>query len=174
MSPSDIELADAEVQLILSVGGDLRLKNKIQPLLPDFDYVLIDCPPSLNKLTVSAMNASNSCLITLLPEMSAVKGLNSLLQRVMEVKENLNSELKVDGIVFTMVKKNSVHDGIKEHVKENVNIPVFKTEIRHLVDFQKSQVLQSPIAKFADQSDAAKNYRAFCEEFIEYLQVIPQ
>ncbi|RDB02520.1 ParA family protein [Runella aurantiaca] len=172
LSPSDIELADAEIQLILSVGGDLRLKNKLQPLLTEFEYVLIDCPPSLNKLTISAMNASNSCLITLLPEMSAVKGLNSLLQRVMEVKTNLNSELKVDGIVFTMVKKNSVHDGIKENVKENVPIRVFRTEIKHLVDFQKSQILQRPIAKFADNSEAAKNYRDFCDEFIDYLQIV--
>ncbi|MDF7819925.1 AAA family ATPase [Runella sp. MFBS21] len=172
LSPSDIELADAEIQLILSVGGDLRLKNKLQPLLTQFDYVLIDCPPSLNKLTISAMNASNSCLITLLPEMSAVKGLNSLLQRVMEVKTNLNADLKVDGIVFTMVKKNSVHDGIKENVKENVPIRVFKTEIKHLVDFQKSQIVQKSIAKFSDNSEAAKNYRDFCNEFIDYLQIV--
>lgn len=172
LAPSDIELADAELQLILSVGGDLRLKNKLQPILERFDYVLIDCPPSLNKLTISAMNASNSCLITLLPEMSAVKGLNSLLQRVMEVKTNLNSDLMVDGIVFTMVKKNSVHDGIKENVKNSVPFKVFKTEIKHLVDFQKSQVVQSPIAQFADTSEAAKNYRDFCEEFIQYLQIV--
>lgn len=172
LSPSDIELADAEIQLILSVGGDLRLKNKLQPILSQFDYVLIDCPPSLNKLTISAMNASNSCLITLLPEMSAVKGLNSLLQRVMEVKTNLNAELVVDGIVFTMVKKNSVHEGIKENVKSSVPFRVFNTEIKHLVDFQKSQILQSPIAKFSDNSEAAKNYRDFCDEFIQYLQVV--
>lgn len=172
LSPSDIELADAEIQLILSIGGDLRLKNKLQTHLSEFDYVLIDCPPSLNKLTISAMNASNSCLITLLPEMSAVKGLNSLLQRIMEVKTNLNPELTVDGLVFTMVKKNTVHDGIKENVKQTVPFRVFNTEIKHLVDFQKSQIVQSTIAKFSDSSEAAKTYRDFSKEFIEYLQVV--
>lgn len=174
LCPSDIELADTEVQLIMKVGGDLRLKNKLKPILPDFDYVLIDCPPSLGRLTTSAMNAANGCLITLLPEISAVKGVDSLLRRFMEVKENLNPELVIDGIVFTMVKKNSVHDGIKESVKQSVPCQIFKTQIKHLVDFQKSQIMQMPINSFASQSEAAKNYADFCNEYIEYLQVVKQ
>ncbi|KAB7725500.1 AAA family ATPase [Rudanella paleaurantiibacter] len=172
LAPSDLELADAEVQLILKVGGDLRLKNKLRPLLPDFDYVLIDCPPSLGKLTTSAMNAANSCLITLLPEISAVKGVDSLLSRYMEVKENLNSELVIDGIVFTMVKKNTVHDGIKENVRQTVPCKIFNTQIKHLIDYQKSQVMQMPINAFAGNSEASKNYDDFCEEYIAYLQIV--
>lgn len=173
LSPSDIDLAKAEIELIVSIGGVLRLKNKLSPLLHLYDYILIDCPPSLNALTSSALIASKSCLITLQPEISAVKGLNSLLDRIYEIRTNLNPTLEIDGIVFTMVKKNSVHDGVKEHVRQSMtNFRVFKTEIKHLVDFQKSQIEQITISKFAENSEAAKLYAEFSTEFSNYLQIV--
>lgn len=173
LSPSDIDLAKAEIELIVSIGGVLRLKNKLSPLLHLYDYILLDCPPSLNALTSSALIASKSCLITLQPEISAVKGLNSLLDRIYEIRTNLNPTLEIDGIVFTMVKKNSVHDGVKEHVRQSMtNFRVFKTEIKHLVDFQKSQIEQITISKFAENSEAAKLYADFSEEFSNYLQIV--
>jgi chromosome partitioning protein len=138
-----------------------------------YDYILLDCPPSLNALTSSALIASKSCLITLQPEISAVKGLNSLLDRIIEVRSSWNPSLEIDGIVFTMVKKNSVHDGVKEHVRESMaQFRVFNTEIKHLVDFQKAQVEQSTISQFAENSEAARLYRDFSEEFIQYLEVV--
>lgn len=171
--PSDIDLAKAEIELIVSIGGVLRLKNKLVEVLPAYDYILIDCPPSLNSLTSSALIASKSCLITLQPEMSSVKGLNTLLDRVQEIQTNLNPHLQIDGIVFTMVKRNSVHEGVKEHVREAMsNFRVFDTEIKHLVDFQKAQVEQKMISNFAEKSEAAKLYTDFCEEFIDYLQIV--
>lgn len=173
LSPSDIDLAKAEIELIVSIGGVLRLKNKLSPLLHLYDYILLDCPPSLNALTSSALIASKSCLITLQPEISAVKGLNSLLDRIYEIRTNLNPTLEIDGIVFTMVKKNSVHDGVKEHVRQSMtNFRVFKTEIKHLVDFQKSQIEQITISKFAENSEAAKLYAEFSTEFSNYLQIV--
>lgn len=173
LAPSDIDLAKAEIELIVSIGGVLRLKNKLSPLLHLYDYILIDCPPSLNALTSSALIASKSCLITLQPEISAVKGLNTLLDRIFEIRTNLNPALEIDGIVFTMVKKNSVHDGVKEHVRQSMtNFRVFKTEIKHLVDFQKSQIEQITISKFAENSEAAKLYAEFSEEFSNYLQIV--
>lgn len=172
LSPSDIDLAKAEYELILLTGGDLRLKNRIIPLLSEFDYVLIDCPPSLGKLTVSAMYASDACLVTMLPEMAAMKGVNTLLDKVHDVKKNLNPMLDIDGLVFTMVKKNSVHDNIKEAVRENLPIRIFNTEIKHLVDFQKAQVMLNTISKFSGTSEAAKLYADFCNEYIEYLQLV--
>ncbi len=173
LSPSDIDLAKAEIELIVSIGGVLRLKNKLSPLLHLYDYILIDCPPSLNALTSSALIASKSCLITLQPEISAVKGLNTLLDRIYEIRTNLNPALEIDGIVFTMVKKNSVHDGVKEHVRQSMtNFRVFKTEIKHLVDFQKSQIEQVTISKFAENSEAAKLYSEFSTEFSNYLQIV--
>jgi len=173
LAPSDIDLAKAEIELIISLGGVSRLKNKLMPLMDKYDYILLDCPPSLNALTSSALIASKSCLITLQPEISAVKGLNSLLDRIIEVRSSWNPSLEIDGIVFTMVKKNSVHDGVKEHVRESMaQFRVFNTEIKHLVDFQKAQVEQSTISQFAENSEAARLYRDFSEEFIQYLEVV--
>jgi chromosome partitioning protein len=171
--PSDIDLAKAEIELIVSIGGVLRLKNKLAEVVPLYDYILIDCPPSLNALTSSALIASKSCLITLQPEMSSVKGLNTLLDRIQEIQTNMNPLLQIDGIVFTMVKRNSVHEGVKEHVREAMaNFRVFETEIKHLVDFQKAQVEQKMISNFAENSEAARLYTDFCQEFINYLQIV--
>ena len=172
ISPSDIDLGNAEYQLILMPGGDLRLKNRIVPLLSRYDYVLIDCPPSLGKLTVSALYASDSCLITMQPEMAAMKGVNSLLEKIHDIKKNLNPMLTIDGLVFTMVKKNSVHEGIKDAIRQNLPLRIFNTEIKHLVDFQKAQVAGNTISKFSNSSEAAGLYSAFCAEYIDYLQFL--
>lgn len=173
LSPSDIDLANVEMRFHELTGGEFRLKNRIAHLLSKYDYIVIDCPPSLNKLTLSAMAASTSCIIPLLPEMSAVKGLNSIWGKIMEVRKDLNAALQIDGVVFTMVKKNTVHDGIKNYVKEEVkNIKIFDAEIKHLIDFQKSQIAQNSISKFSHDSEAAKCYWEFCDEYISYLQIV--
>ncbi len=167
ISPSDIELARAETELLNKVGGEQRLKILISRVSQDYDFILIDCPPSLNILTMSAMQASNSCLITLLPEMSALKGLNTLLERISEARQIFNPSLQVDGIIFTMVRKNTVHDGIKETVREIFpNINVFKNEIKHLIAFQKAQIEQISIMAFDKDSEAAKCYEDFCNEYL--------
>ena len=167
ISPSDIELARAETELLNKVGGEQRLKILISRVSQDYDFILIDCPPSLNILTMSAMQASNSCLITLLPEMSALKGLNTLLERISEARQIFNPSLQVDGIMFTMVRKNTVHDGIKETVREIFpNIKVFKHEIKHLIAFQKAQIEQISIMAFGKDSEAAKCYEDFCNEYL--------
>lgn len=174
LAPSDISLAEIEVDLLSKVGGDVRLRHKIMPILEDYDYILIDCPPSLSKLTVSALNASNATLITMLPESSSLKGLNSLLNRISEVKEHTNRDLVLDGIVFTMVRKNSVHDGFKEAIRSSMSVDfrVFDTEIRHLVDFQKSQALQATLGSLNASSEAYRCYKDFCDEYIAYLQIV--
>ena len=104
--------------------------------------------------------------------MAAMKGVNSLLEKIHDIKKNLNPMLTIDGLVFTMVKKNSVHEGIKEAIRQNLPLRIFKTEIKHLVDFQKAQVAGNTISKFSNASEAASLYSAFCAEYIDYLQFL--
>ena len=96
LSPSDLELAYADLELVQAVGGVNQLKNKLNPLKELYDYILIDCPPALNIFTNSALVASNGCLVTLQPEVSAMKGVNNLFERISQVRERINPELVVE------------------------------------------------------------------------------
>lgn len=171
--PSSLELADKEMDLNNAPAGDLRLRRKLSPLLSEYDYVLIDCPPSLGKLTLSALFAANGVLIPLQPEISAVKGLNTLLNRYHMIRNTENETLTIDGIVFTMVKKNTVHDAMKNVIHTTMGmLHIYNTEIRELIDYQKSQITQQSIFDFSPHSPAAKNYEDFCNEYIAYLQIV--
>ncbi|KAB7726640.1 AAA family ATPase [Rudanella paleaurantiibacter] len=170
LAPSDLKLADAEVQLHQIMFGYLRLKNKIRPLLTDFDYVLIDCPPSLGMLTTSAMNAAKSCLITLIPDTLATNVANSFLRLYRNVSENTNFELVIDGIVFTMVKKNSAADIVKEKISKTLSRNIFKTQIEYMANYQESKAMRTVINAFQVNSDVSKSYDNLCEEYIAKLQ----
>lgn len=167
IAPSDIDLSAAEKELSNKIGGELRLKVAISKISKTYDFILIDCPPSLNILTVTAMQASNSCLITTLPEQLAYKGLVVLLERISEVRALLNPALVLDGIVFTMVKNNSIHREYKELIRQQfANLNVFKSEIKHLIDFQKAMVEHLTISAFSKNSEAANSYQNLGEEYL--------
>ena len=146
------------------------MKTLLDQIRDEYDFIIIDCPPSLHKLTVSALNAATSVIITMLPEASSMKGLSSLLGRISEIKKHINREMKVDGILFTMVKKNSVHDAFKNALLDEINdIHIFKTEIKHLVDIQKAQALQQPIGVYNKKSEGFKAYEEFANEYLEII-----
>jgi chromosome partitioning protein len=170
IAPSDIELSSAEKELSNKIGGELRLKVAISKVSKDYDFILIDCPPSLNILTITAMQASNSCVITTLPEQLAYKGLVVLLERIAEVRALLNPSLELDGIVFTMVKNNSIHREYKELIRQQFsNLKVFDSEIKHLIDFQKAMVEHLTISAFSKNSEAANSYQNLGEEYLQSL-----
>ncbi len=167
IAPSDIELSSAEKELSNKIGGELRLKVAISKISKNYDFILIDCPPSLNILTITAMQASNSCLITTLPEQLAYKGLVVLLERIAEVRTLLNPALELDGIVFTMVKSNSIHREYKELIRQQFsNLKVFDSEIKHLIDFQKAMIDHLTISAFNKNSEAATSYENLGEEYL--------
>lgn len=170
ISPSDIELSTAEKELSNKIGGELRLRVAINKVSKDYDFILIDCPPSLNILTITAMQASNSCLITTLPEQLAYKGLVVLLERISEVRALLNPSLELDGIVFTMVKNNSIHREYKELMRQQFSgLRVFDSEIKHLIDFQKAMVEHLTISAFNKSSEAATSYQSLADELLQSL-----
>lgn len=167
LSPSDLELAYADLELVQAVGGVNQLKNKINPLKDLYDYILIDCPPALNIFTNSALVASNSCLVTLQPEVSAMKGVNNLFERITQVRERINPELIVEGVVLTMVDKRlKVHRDMIEYVHQTLNnFKIYTTEIRINVSIKESQIAQITIFDYDSNSNGAVDYLKLAKEF---------
>jgi chromosome partitioning protein len=168
LSPSDLELAEADLELVQTIGGFNRLNKAIRPLRSKYDFVLIDCPPSLNIITSSAMVASDSCLITLQPEIAAVKGLDKLLSRIERIREEINEGLQVEGILFTMVNKRLVvHQSNIEYVKSS--LPAFRffnTMIRENVSLTESQSAQKDVFEYSKDSIGAQDYMELAKELL--------
>lgn len=169
LSPSDLELAYADLELVQVVGGVNQLRNALAPLRSLYDYILIDCPPALNIFTNSALVASQSCLVTLQPEASALKGINSLLDRITQVRDRINFELTIEGIVLTMVDRRlKIHRDMIDYVHANLNnFRIFKTEIRQNVTLKESQVAQRDIFTYAKDSHGAQDYYKLAQEFTQ-------
>lgn len=167
LSPSDLELAYADLELVQAVGGVNQLKNKLNPLRELYDYILIDCPPALNIFTNSALVASNGCLVTLQPEVSAMKGVNNLFERISQVRERINPELVVEGIVLTMVDKRlKVHRDMIEYVNQSLNnFKIYNTQIRINVALKESQISQINIFDYDNNSNGATDYMSLAKEF---------
>jgi chromosome partitioning protein len=171
LSPSDLELAYADLELVQAVGGVNQLKNKLNPLRELYDYILIDCPPALNIFTNSALVASNGCLVTLQPEVSAMKGVNNLFERISQVRERINPELVVEGIVLTMVDKRlKVHRDMIEYVNQSLNnFKIYNTQIRINVALKESQISQINIFDYDNNSNGATDYLNLAKEFCSNL-----
>jgi chromosome partitioning protein len=169
LAPSDLELAYADLELVQVVGGVNQLRNALAPLRSQYDYILIDCPPALNIFTNSALVASHSCLVTLQPEASALKGINSLLDRITQVRDRINFELTIEGIVLTMVDRRlKIHRDMIDYVHANLdNFRIFKTEIRQNVTLKESQVAQRDIFTYAKDSHGAQDYFKLAQEFAQ-------
>lgn len=168
LAPSDLELAYADLELVQAVGGVNQLRNALVPLLSRYDYILIDCPPALNIFTNSALVASDSCLITLQPEASAMKGVSNLFDRIFQVRDRINYSLKVEGILLTMVDKRlKVHRDMIAYIKQTLgDFRIFETDIRNNVTVKESQIAQQDIFTYAPQSNAAEDYMKLANELL--------
>ena len=164
--PSDLELAKAEAELIKTPSGVLRFRNVLAPLLVKYDYILIDCPPSLNIYTYSALVASSAALVVLEPEASAVKGMYNLLELIQDIRESFNPKLKVEGIVMAQVNPQLVlHRELMGKVRDNLKgQPFFKTEIRQNVAIAESQYVGKTIFDYKPNSIGATDYQSLADE----------
>lgn len=167
LSPSNIKMAYRELELINSIGNEKRLKNRLQKVSEQFDFIIIDCPPALNIFTTNALVASDLCIIPLQPEASALFGVDNLFNRIYEVREESNPSLIVKGILFTMVTENTlVHKQMMDYVKnEYKQVPIFKVCIERATIIQQSQVAQKDIFTYSPKSLVAKQYSELAKEF---------
>ena len=166
--PSTINLAGAEVELVSMMSREQRLKNKIDEIIDNFDYLIIDCPPSLGLITLNAFTASNTVLIPLQCEYYALEGLGQLMNTIELVKKHLNKNLEVEGALLTMydIRTNLANQVVKE-VKKFFGDKVYKTVIPRNVKLSEAPSYGMPITEYDARSKGAKCYEKFVKELLK-------
>ena len=165
--PSNIDLSAAEVQLVNEVAREQALARVLGPLLPRYDYVLIDCQPSLGLLTINALTAAHGVIVPLECEFFSLRGVALLLDTIEKVKERLNPELKVEGILATMYDARTLHAReVFSRVVDAFGDTVFQTVIARTVRFPETTVAGEPITSWAPQSPGAAAYRDLAREVL--------
>ena len=164
---SNINLAAAEIELIGIEEKEYIIKNKISEIEKDYDYIIIDCPPSLNMLTVNAMTTANRILVPIQCEYYALEGLSQLLHTIELVKERLNPELEMEGVVFTMYDaRTNLSLQVVENVKSNLKQAIYKTIIPRNVRLAEAPSHGMPINVYDSKSAGAESYRLLAQEVI--------
>lgn len=166
--PSNINLAGAEVELVSMMSREQRLKEKIDNQKDKYDYIIIDCPPSLGLITLNAFTAANSVLIPVQCEYYALEGLGQLLNTINLVKKHLNENLEVEGALLTMfdIRTNLSNQVVKE-VNKYFENKVYKTVIPRNVKLSEAPSYGMPISVYDPKSKGAKAYDKFVKEFIK-------
>ena len=166
--PSNINLAGAEVELVSMMSREQRLKEKLEVVKEHFDYILIDCPPSLGLITLNAFTASDSVLIPVQCEYYALEGLGQLLNTINLVKKHLNKNIEIEGALLTMydIRTNLSNQVVKE-VKKYFNDKVYKTVIPRNVRLSEAPSYGMPITEYDPRSKGAKMYEKFTKEFLK-------
>lgn len=166
--PSNINLAGAEVELVSMMSREQRLKEKLEEVENKFDYIIIDCPPSLGLVTLNAFTASNSVLIPIQCEYYALEGLGQLMNTINLVKKHLNKNLEIEGALLTMydIRTNLSNQVVKE-VKNYFKDKVYKTVIPRNVKLSEAPSYGMPITQYDPRSKGAKSYEKFVKEFLK-------
>jgi chromosome partitioning protein len=166
--PSNVNLAGAEIELIGIEDREYILKSHIDRIKYDYDFIIIDCPPSLSTLTVNAMTTADSILVPIQCEFYALEGLTQLMHTINLVKKRLNPSLKIEGVVFTMFDaRTNLSLQVVENVKENLNHNIYKTIIPRNVRLAEAPSHGLPINIYDSKSAGADGYRQLADEVIE-------
>ena len=153
--PSHIDLSGAELEVGAQDGRTSRLKQALEPVRGDYDYILIDCPPSLNLLTINALVAAKSVLVPLQCEFFALEGLSQLLKTVEMAKANINPDLIIDGVMLTMYdRRNRLSEQVARDVREYLGRAVFKTMIPRNVRVAEAPSFAKPVMMYDPRSPA--------------------
>ncbi len=166
--PSDVDLAGAEIELIGIDNREFILKRLIDPVRDQYDYIIIDCPPSLNMLTVNAMTTANTVLVPIQCEYYALEGLSQLMHTIDLVQKRLNPDLEIEGVVFTMYDaRTNLSLQVVENVKKNLKQNIYKTIIPRNVRLAEAPSYGLPINLYDSKSAGAEGYRQLADEVME-------
>ena len=167
--PSNVNLSGAEIDLIGVEQREFILKKELDKIKDDYDYIIIDCPPSLNILTVNALSAADSVLVPIQCEYYALEGLSQLIYTINLVKKRLNPELKMEGVVFTMYDaRTNLSLEVVENVKSNLKQNIYKTIIPRNIKLAEAPSRGMPINIYDSKSAGAESYRLLAEEVINH------
>ncbi len=167
--PSDVDLAGAEIELIGVEEKEFLLKKIVDPLRDRYDFIIIDCPPSLNTLTVNAMTTADTVIVPIQCEYYALEGLSQLVHTIDLVQKRLNPELEIEGIVFTMYdSRTNLSVQVVENVQKNLKQYIYKTMIPRNVRLAEAPSHGLPITMYDPKSAGAESYRSLAKEVVEH------
>lgn len=165
--PSNVNLAAAEIELIGIDRKEYILKREVDYIKSEYDFIIIDCPPSLNMLTINAMTTADSVLVPIQCEYYALEGLSQLIHTINLVKERLNPELDMEGVVFTMFdSRTNLSMQVVENVKENLNQRIYNTLIPRNIRLAEAPSHGMPISSYDAKSAGSEAYMLLAEEVI--------
>lgn len=166
--PSNVNLAGAEIELIGVEEREFILKKEIEQIRNNYDFVIIDCPPSLNTLTINAMTTADTILVPIQCEYYALEGLSQLIHTINLVRQRLNPKLEIEGVVFTMFDaRTNLSLQVVENVKENLKQNIYKTIIPRNVRLAEAPSHGLPINIYDPKSAGAEGYKDLAEEVID-------
>ena len=166
--PSNVNLSGAEIDLIGVENREYILKNVLDQIKDLYDYIIIDCPPSLNILTVNAMTAADSVIVPIQCEYYALEGLSQLIHTINLIQDRLNNDLEIDGIVFTMYdSRTNLSSDVVENVKSKVHINIYDTVIPRNVRLAEAPSFGLPIHMYDGKSAGAVAYKNLAKEIIK-------
>lgn len=165
--PATIQLAGAEIELVSTMARETRLKELLEPVQENYDFVFIDCPPSLGLLTINALTAADSVLIPIQCEYYALEGVTKLLESMRMVKSKINKGLEVFGVLLTMYdSRTSLANQVVDEVKQYFGDKVFNTLIPRTVKISEAPSFGMSVIQYAPQNKGAQSYMELAEEVI--------
>lgn len=166
--PANINLAGAEIELVTMVSRETRLKDAISNIKNDYDYIFIDCPPSLGLITLNSFTASDSVLVPIQCEYYALEGLGQLINTINLVKKHLNPNIKVEGVVLTMFdSRTNLSSQVGEEVEKYFGNKVFQTIIPRNIRLSEAPSHALPINLYAPESKGAETYQKLAKELLK-------
>ncbi|MDI3476500.1 MAG: chromosome partitioning protein [Thermoanaerobacterium sp.] len=166
--PSSIQLAGAEIELVPMLSREFRLKNSLKDIKDDYDYILIDCPPSLGLLTINALTAADSVLVPIQCEYYALEGLTQLMNTINLIKKNINHSLEIEGVVLTMFNaRTNLSIQVVDEVKKYFKGKVYGTIIPRNIRLGEAPSFGKPISLYDPHSKGAEAYEELAKEMIE-------
>ena len=165
---SNVNLAGAEIELLGINNKEYILKTAVDYIRDDYDFIIIDCPPSLNMLTVNAMTTADTVLVPIQCEYYALEGLSPLIHTINLVQERLNPKLQIEGVVFTMYDiRTNLSNQVVENVKENLDTKIYNTMIPRNIRLAEAPSYGLPINMYDNKSAGAESYRNLAQEIID-------